>query len=89
MTPTRACLLRFLGFLLLEKTRPQLLPFRRRLVIEVFPLHGLPQRLDAEHDFAALEQAHGAARLADDDGQGGGGFADGGPGPVAGAEPLG
>src|SRR5581483_12355954 len=39
-----------------------------RLVLEVFPLHGAAEGLDAEDDLAVLEDPHGAARFADGDG---------------------
>src|SRR5205809_5203531 len=67
----------------------RLFDFGRWLVVEVFPLHGLAEGLDAEHDFTALKEADGAAGLADDDGQGGSRLADGRAGPVAGTEALG
>ena len=62
---------------------------RRRLGIEVDPLHRPAERLDAEHHFAVLKQPHRAGRFADGDGHRRRRPADLGRRPVAGAKTLG
>jgi Ca2+/Na+ antiporter len=55
---------------------------------EIDPLHRPPERLNAEHDFAILEQPHGTRRFANGDGNRAGRAAGFGRRPVPGTKPL-
>src|SRR5262245_12243945 len=58
------------------------------LHVESAPDDRAGQRLDVQHHLAVLEQADGARRLTDGDGDGLGALADSGGGGVTGAQPL-